>query len=601
MRVHGLFVVVVLAIAAANPCWANINLVNNGKSDYCVIIGKNASPSEHFAASEFKRYISEMTGAAVYLAPDGPNVPEKAVLIGNSEALGSIGVNVDFNDLGEEGFVIKTVGSRIVIAGGQLRGTLYGVYGFLESLGCRWYSQTVSKIPNMKSISLGNLDDKEKPAFEYRAIHISEARNPEFGVPNRMNGKRDEPFDIKHGGSISYYPISHSFDKLVPVETYGASHPEYYALIDGKRSLEKTQLCLTNPDVLKIATQTVLDWMRDNPDVRVFSVAQNDNKNFCQCPECQKIYDEEGSPAGLLLRFVNAIAAEAGKAYPDRIISTLAYQFTEAAPKITKPLPNVRVFLCPIYACWAHPFESCDFQITKDFMVNLNNWSRLTKNLYLWHYNSNFSYYFNPFPDYYQAMDSAKLYKRYGVKGIFWEGNYNSGIGEFGSLRSYLLAKITWNPDIDGKAVMKDFCEGYYGKAAPYILDYIKLMEDRVQNDTVNHMQLRVKPNGYFLTDDIISKADVLFAKAMAAAESPEVLSRVQHEYLAIKWVKLMAPFYNKTIKGHEAELSKELDSFVDECAASGVLKTSERKSLDVFKGEVVKLINDSLAGKEKK
>lgn len=591
-------IAVVASIFAATPSTASVNLVDNKKSGYSIIIAKDASPSEHWAASEFKRYISEMSGAVINYAPDTTTPNDKVVLIGDSQALKSLGLNIDYNDLGDEGYVIKTVGNRLIIAGGRLRGTLYGVYGFFESLGCRWYSQSVGKIPQMASISLGNIDIKEKPAFEYRAIHISEARNPEFGVPNRMNGKRDEPFDAKYGGSISYYPISHSFDKLVPVETYGASHPEYYSMIDSKRVLEKTQLCMSNPDVVKIATQTVLQWMHDNPDVKVFSVAQNDNKNYCQCPECGKIYEEEGSPAGLLLRFINSIAEEAQKEYPDRIISTLAYQFTEQAPKITKPLPNVRVFLCPIYCCEAHPYESCSFQINKDFLVNLDSWSKLTKNLYLWHYNSNFSYYLNPFPDYYQAMDSARLYKRYGVKGIFWEGNYNGGVGEFGALRSYLLAKITWNPDIDGKAVMKDFCYGYYGKAAQCILDYIQLLEDKVQNDTADHMQLRVKPNGYFLTDDVIAKADELFAKAMEAADTPETLSRVKREYLAIKWVKLMAPFYNKDIKGKEAQLSRELDEFVDECEICGVTRPSERKTMDVFKGEVEKLINDSLAAK---
>ncbi len=598
MRLSVLLTAFVICVIAALPSSANIDLVVDGRSKYCIIVANEASPSEHFAASEYKKYIQEMTGAMVCYSQDGTSVPEKAVLIGDSQALRSLGIDIDFEDLGEEGYVIKTVGDRLIIAGGRVRGTLYGVYGFLESLGCRWYSQTVNKVPKMESIALGNLDIIEKPAYEYRAIHISEARNPEFGVPNRMNGKRDEPFDIQHGGSISYYPISHSFDKLVPVKEYGESHPEYYSMIDGKRVLEKTQLCMSNPEVVKIATKTILEWMYDHPDVRVFSVAQNDNKNYCQCPACKKIYEEEGSAAGLLLRFINSIAAEAQKDYPDRIISTLAYQFTEQAPKITKPLSNVRVFLCPIYCCVAHPFESCDFQINKDFMLNLTNWSKLTNNLYMWHYNSNFSYYLNPFPDYYQAMDSARLYKRYGVKGIFWEGNYNGGVGEFGALRSYLLAKITWNPDIDGKAVIKDFCEGYYGKAAPYILDYIQMLEDRVQSDTTNHMQLWVKPNGYFLSDDIIAKADGLFAKAKAAAESPEVLARVNREYLAIKWVKLMAPFYDKDIKGKEAQLTNELNELVDECKIYGVTRSSERKTMDILKKEVEELIDKSLAEK---
>ena len=43
----------------------------------------------------------------------------------------------------------------------------------------------------------------------------------------------------------------------MPPEEFYKKHPEYYSLIDGKRIFERAQLCLTNPDVLRIITDRI--------------------------------------------------------------------------------------------------------------------------------------------------------------------------------------------------------------------------------------------------------------------------------------------------------------------------------------------------------
>jgi len=579
MRICAIIAILLVALLA-NQGGANVNLVEEGRSDYCVVVAKDASVSEHYAASELKNFIQEMSGAMLPYSPDGPVAPEKAILIGDSQALRSLGVNIDWKDLGDEGFVIKTVGDRVIIAGSKLRGTLYGVYWFLDTLGCRWYGKNASTIPHKPTIVLGALDIKEKPAFEYRDVFIREAMNPDWAARNLAVGANAN-LDAKRGGGVYYYPFVHSFYGMIPPDKYFASHPEYFSMIDGKRTTANAQLCMTNPEVVKIATEVVLQWMKDHPEAKIYSVSQNDCYNNCQCENCKKVDEEEGSPSGLMLRFVNAIAAETSKVYPDKLVDTLAYQWTEKPPKITKPHPNVRVRLCPIFCCEAHPYETCDAKENKAFIENLAAWSKITDQLYIWHYNTSFANYLNPFPDFRQLMDTAKLYKKSGVKGIFWEGAYPSGGGtELGYLRAYLLGKISWNPDIDGEKVMADFCNDYYGKSGKYILQYVQMLEDKVTKDNI-HMHIWANPNDAYLTPEIMAKANSLFDQAEAAADSPEILSRVRQTRIPIEFVQLMKPILNKQTKGQEAELRKTLDAFVAKCKSYGMDAVSEGEGLD--------------------
>lgn len=590
MRVCLLVAAAMVAILSS-PGGADMKLVQDGRTDYCIVLAKDASPSEHWAASELKQFIGEMSGAVIPYAEDSNEAPAHAILLGDSRALQSLGAGIDFDDLGEEGFAIKTVGDRLVIAGGRLRGTMYGVYELLERLGCRFLTDKVNKVPKTRDIFVGTIDITQKPAFEYRDVYIREAMTPNYAARNRGNSYMAK-IDKKRGGSIAYYPFVHSFNMLVPLEKYWDSHPEYFSMIEGKRIKDHTQLCMSNPEVLRIATETVMGWMRDKSEAKICSVSQNDWYNNCQCPNCKAIDDEEGSPSGLMLRFVNAIAEQTSKVYPDKLIDTLAYQWTEKPPKVTTKLhPNVRVRLCPIFCCESHAYESCGTKENNDFVENLKEWSKITDQLYIWHYNTSFAHYLNPFPDFWQLMDTAKLYKRYGVKGIFWEGSYPpGGGGEMAYLRSNLLSKITWDPEVNGNAVMREFCDDFYGRSGKYIYEYVQMLLNKVTKDQI-HMKIWSAPTEPFLTPEIITAADKLFDKAEAEAESDEILDRIKHDRIPIQYVKFMQPVMNKQVQGKEADFLKQLDDFVALCRSRGMTHISEWEDLSAYHERTKKAI----------
>src|SRR5262249_33804894 len=162
----------------------NLDLVRNGKSRYAIVVAPDASPSERHGAEELQRFLEQMSGAHLPIAAEARPY---MVLVGNSPALEQLGLKISFTDLGNEGFRLKSTGRHLVIAGGRLRGTMYGVYGLLEKLGCRWFTPEVSRIPHRPSIEVAPLDEIQKPAFEYRETFFSEATDRDWAARNKVN------------------------------------------------------------------------------------------------------------------------------------------------------------------------------------------------------------------------------------------------------------------------------------------------------------------------------------------------------------------------------------------------------------------------------
>ncbi len=583
-------------VIAAQAESNEIRLVEAGKSDFTIVLSKDASASEKHAAAELQKFLREISGAELPIAVEGLPRPEHMIVLGDGEAFRSLNAGVVLKDLGDEGFAIQTVGPHLVIVGGRLRGTMYGVYTLLEEqLGCRWYTSTVSYIPKTSTIALEPLSIVQKPDFEYREPFYTDAWDPDWAARNKVNGNHTR-LDEQRGGKISYVPFVHTFDSLVPKAQYFEKHPEYFSLIDGVRrgGPWEGQLCLTNPDVQRIALETVMQWMEQNPNATIFSVSQNDNVAYCRCETCAAVDAEEGSPAGLLLRFVNTIAAEAAKKHPGKLVDTLAYQYTEKPPKITKPLPNVRIRLCPISNCEHHPYEQRCCPQNAAFMDNLAGWDAVTDSLYIWHYNTIFANYLLPQPDLDEIAADIPLYKRSGVKGIFMQGTYTAmqdnrptgGGGFMDDLKQYLIAKLLWNTRADVKAIRADFLKGFYGKAAGPVDQYLNLLHDKVRKDNI-HGFIFNSPQATegLMTPEIVAVADKLFDEAQGLAENEAVLARVKHARLSLEYFKVMQEA-NLAASGtpeQKAEALRKLTDLAARCKADGITQWSEGGTVDAI------------------
>ncbi len=512
-------------------------IVRNGRSAYHIVTSQYASSCERHAAAELQKYIYESTGVCV------PYFSDRCPCRGPEIAIGTPPrdyPHVDTAALGEEGFVIRTdARGNLLIQGGSPRGTLYGVYRFLEKfLGFRCFRRDVEKIDPHEELLLSETDICEKPAFEYREAYFRFAFDGEFCAKNRLNSNMAE-VSAEQGGHTKFYNFHHSFEDLVPTAVYFGEHPEYFSEIDGVRR-GRTQLCLTNPDVLRIATEGVLRWICDNPNCRVFSVAQNDNRSYCTCPSCRTVAEQDGGQSGPMIRFVNAIAREVAKEHPQVLLHTFAYQYTRTAPNNVIPEPNVIVRLCNIECTQNKPFSVLAEDPANpacEFLQNIQAWSAICNRLYLWDYCTNFNNYLQPFPNIYNMAENIRFYRDCGIRGVLEQGNFSYGGGAaLDDLKSYLIARLLWNPDEDASLLVREFTDGMYGQASEAMRAYINRISEAIRGNAPMHIFDR--PSAAYLTDELLDECLALFDRAEAEAENEIIRERVRRERLSIEFTQ---------------------------------------------------------------
>lgn len=463
---------------------------------YVIVFGADASAADKNAAQILKKYIKEISGIDLAVKDDTASPAEKEIIVGRTNREGGA-YTIDREALGDDGIRFISDGKTLVIAGGEKRGTLYAVYEFLyKYFDCRWYTKDVKVIPGKDSFSFPkDIDFTYVPAFEYRETDWISPHDTEYSLANHLNGNSYRSLSEENGGTFGYANgLAHTMAALVP-SSYFAENPEMFAL--GVQTGERTtdQPCLTNPKTLEVAKESVRNILKQNPKA-IVCITQNDNQNYCVCDKCRAVDEEEGSQAGTMIRFVNAIAEELGKEYPDAVFDTFAYQYTRKAPLKVKPLPNVIVRICSIECCFAHPLSDGKCEENAAFQKDILDWQKICNRIYVWDYTTNYSNYNGPFPDFGVLDENMKFYVKNNVKGMYAEGNYQAAEsnGEFAELRSYLLSRLMWNPDMDNyDDEMLGFCCAYYGEAGPYIKQYIDMTVKNTGTKSLfkqNHMHI---------------------------------------------------------------------------------------------------------------
>ena len=437
--------------------------VRGARPDCVLVVPSAPRPTEARAAAELRDTVARMTGV------------ELAIERGKASGRGVYISIVDDRRLGESGFRLSVEGDRLTVTGGR-RGVLYGVYELLETYGgVGWFTSWRTDIPTSARFAVpATLRVEQIPAFAMRDMSWKDTcSDPAFATHLRLNGPR-RAFTEELGGESDYrfapgLGTCHTVARLMPPEEFGREHPEYYGLVDGKRVTEgRVQLCLTNPDVLRICTERVLRSVREHPDLRYFGVSQGDStRTVCTCERCLASDRRYGdAPSGTFLAFVNAIAAEVEKVRPDAIVETLAYRYTRKPPVGIRPRHNVMPCLCTIECDYSRPIPESDYRENVAFVNDIRVWRDISPFLYVWDYTVNFSHYGYPFADFKAIQGNLRFFRESGVEQIFEQGDGQGLHAWFGELRAYLLAKLEWNPDADVALLTDRFFKGYYGPAA---------------------------------------------------------------------------------------------------------------------------------------
>lgn len=495
-------------------------LFRNGYTSYRIVLSPNASVTEKTAAEELKSYLEQLSGAGFELSktPGGKNI-----YVGyDSEYAIFKGIEPYHSDF--EGFTVKKVGHDLVIYGGAERGTMYGVYRFLQKfLGIVWYTPDFTKVPSFRQYKLNEIDFSEEPRIKYRYTDFYCAQDISWLAHNTMNTRRSKKQNAY--GVDNCYWGTHTLAKLLPSKTYFKEHPEYFAYRNLHR-VESGQPCLSNPDVLKIVTGEIMSVISRNPGFLIYDVSQRDNQNFCTCWKCKALEKEFGGHSGLMIWFVNQVAREVKKKYPDKYIGTFAYHYTRNAPTNIKPDDNVVIRLCDIECCFVHPLSAnCNEQNTA-FMKDLQEWSKLTSNIYIWDYIVNYGNYMAPFPNFHVLGPNLKSFAEYRVIGVYEEAQGGSLGNAFEELKCWVLAQLMWNPELNTDKLVSQFINDYYEDAGRFIQEYYDLCHSLITEDT--HMRCFSDPAKPPFTDEFVVEAYDVLNRALDCSEDGIIKERVR-------------------------------------------------------------------------
>jgi hypothetical protein len=541
---------------------------------YQIVIPQAPTTAEKRAAEELERCLHEITGAHFPIVDDAAPARDHEFVLGRNARLRELDVRVPFDRLKEDGFILKTVGDRLVIVGGSEKGVLYGVYTFLEDyLGRRKYSSKAAKIPKRESLVLPEIDDMQVPVVKSRDLYYLDAWDPAFTDWHKLDSNMHNEWGL----------WVHTFGALVPPDKYFKDHPEYFAEIGGHR-VAGGQLCLTNPGAFRVLVENLRKRMDEKPEAKVWSVSQNDIAGYCTCPDCRAIDEREGAPMGSLLTFVNKVAAE----FPDKIISTLAYQYSRSAPKTVRPADGVIIVLCSIECNRSRPIATDP--LSESFRKDVEDWAKICENILIWDYVIQFKNLVSPFPNLRVLQPNMQYFVKNNCVHMFKQGNRDSG-GEFAELRAYLLAKLLWDPNADVDALMDDFLGGYYGAAGPLIREYVDLMHDALEEsgESLEIFGNPASPIDGYLSPSLMKRYNALFDEAeKAVAGEPDVLERVRAARLPIQYAALEQAkragtgdrgVFAPRGKGQwtvRPEIVAQLGAFVERCNKAKISRLSE-------------------------
>ena len=561
-------------------------IVENGKSDFVIVTSDNPDATIITASKEMQSYIEKISGAKLSIITESNYKSEqKAIIIGETAIENDV-VNIDRENIKKDGFLIYSNGDKLFISGAESRGTLYGIYTFLEEyLGVRWFTPTLEVVPENKDIIIdAKINRLVEPSFIIRR-NDSIGTNDAYRARTKMNVSFwEEATD--YGGALTYVLWDVTLDKLVPDDLI-TEHPDYFATTEeGTKTCD--HVCLSNPEVLDVAVKNAREAILENEtNAKYIHIGQKDNTNYCRCENCEALYEKYGSVSAPTILFTNAFADALDDEFPDFMFTFYAYNETDKPPKdlSLKCKKNVAPVLCGLHkACRSHHLTECGAQDGNETFYNLfgdnepviaedfKNWVKVADTTYIYDYTINFintAQFFSNF----ETMQSTMQYMHdIGITGYI----YNCGdthIAAFNELRNYLLCKLQWDVNCDVEYHMMDFIKAYYGEeAAPYIKEILDIQTAQTRAsahafDFDWHYQAGFYPLGK------VADLDDLWEKALTSDITEEQLYNVETANLSWEYFKANQFLGKYTI--FNVVRHKRIEDLYDDLLAHGIDEVS--------------------------
>ena len=433
--------------------------------DYHIVV-PSQQPEWNYAASELQFFLENAFHTRFEICADTDYTGGPAISIGQNRLSEPLCQQYG-SALQPDGFLLHSDNNILYIIGYQndTIANLYGIYHLLENhFGCTYTCANSIHYDALPDTMTLCLHDLQNPAFRYReTLHLIPNIDDRYAKWHKLHTRRD--FNREWGLFV------HTFKDLIPVDTYFDTHPEWFSEMYGRR-VRDGQLCLSNPDVLEELCRNLEKRMQAEPDKQIWSVSQNDNESSCTCERCRHLDSLYGGPSGTMIWFVNQVAER----FPDKTISTLAYQQTRHAPTNIRPNKNVNIMLCSIECQRTYPIASETGE--HSFQHDMDAWTALTDNIFLWDYVVQFRNYFDPFPNFQVLQPNLQNFRDHHIPMVFEQGS-NQNVTESHEWRTYLLAHLMWNPDLNVDSLRQRFFDAYYGpNRTPFITQYYDEMQE---------------------------------------------------------------------------------------------------------------------------
>ena len=488
---------------------------------YALVDGGEYAKGRNAFSLALQRYLTRLTGATVPLNPDGLDVTlelTNVVLLGRRSATAAGQVtDAELDAWGYQGFVIKARSATVSIAGKTRHGVGYGLYRFLEQQGCRFYAANCETVPEKGDGILLDCELADKPFMDVKGCTGTYAvRGWQSSLLGDPRGTDDPPLTDKTQW------IDHTAAYLVPKSVYYDTKPEYFAeLASGKRMPRdnpdvRVMICLTHPDVLRISAERAVRWIGLQEDRKVFVVAQGDGVEWCHCPRCTEV----GNRADQTLYWVNHVAREVARLYPDKVLMSHAYNGSEAPPLHLGPEKNVVI----TYAAWPNagnaPNSLGDFDARENTVAgtHLRGWLRVAPGqMGLYDYNSGGRLTL------YGMARRIKWMAKHDMHAVWYCGTP----WFFRDMFLFVHCRLSWDPYEDVTSLRNEFIRAYYGPAAAVVQELCDLTYFRLEyGDYGGRMRAGGYPPADYFDPPFVNQALALFDRALALTESIEQARR---------------------------------------------------------------------------
>ena len=522
-------------------------IAEDGESDFVIVTPADADECIVTAAEEMQTYLEKICGAKLDVIAENKYTGGKAIVIGDTDI-----VNVETSDIKEDGFRLYSDGEILAVEGPNSRGTLYGVYTFLEEyLGVRWFTPKLEVVPENEDVVIdASIDRKVEPSFAVRRNSQSGADDA-YRAKTKINVSFYNEADA-YGGAMTWVMWDVTLDRLVPDALY-KDHPEYFAMNpDGTRTTD--HVCLSHPEVLEVAVENARKAILDcKYDAKYIHIGQKDNSNYCYCETCSALYDEYGSVSAPTIIFTNAFADALDDEFPYMTFTFYAYGETDRPPQKgdLRCNSNVVPVLCQLHrACRSHPLTECgaiDEQkptfnslfVEQDTMVAKDHaqWVKIADRTFIYDYTINFINTAMFFSNFETMQSTMKYMYDIGITGYV----YNCGDGHYAAynqLRNYLLCKLQWDVNADVEYHMMDFLKAYYGEAAaPYMKKIIDVQTAHTKA-TAHAFDFSWHYQAGFYSNEGVNTLNALWDAALSADVTPEQKFNIEVDNLSWEYFK---------------------------------------------------------------